>query len=185
MRANALRKGNVIIVKETPYKIMEFFHNTPGKGHAIVQTKLRNLLNGSQTEVRFNATEEVEIADIFTFKATYLYKDSEGFHFMNTENYEQFMITEELLGDGIYYLQDEMEVGITTFNGSPIGIDLPQTVVLTVDETEPELRGATASNSPKPAITDTGLNLTVPPFIKIGEKILVNTEDGKYISRAE
>jgi elongation factor P len=90
-----------------------------------------------------------------------------------------------VLGDGKYFLQDQMAVEITTFNGEPIGINLPQTVVLTVVETEPELRGATASNSPKPATTDTGLTVSVPPFIKVGDKILVNTAESKYLSRAE
>ncbi|MDC0357706.1 elongation factor P [Oligoflexia bacterium] len=185
MKANSLRKGSVVIHKGTPFKVIEFFHNTPGKGHAIVQTKLRNLMTGTQTEVRFNATEDVDLADIFSYKATYLYCDGDGYHFMNTESYEQLAITADLLGDGVYYLQDQMEVAITNFDGAPIGIDLPQTVILTIAETEPELRGATASNSPKPATTDTGLNLTVPPFVKIGEKVVVNTEDGRYISRAD
>lgn len=185
MRANNLRKGNVVMHNGSPCKIMSFTHVTPGKGQAIVQTKLRNLLTGTQTETRFGATEDVEMADIFHSKATYLYSDSDGFHFMDTSSYEQFMLDKELLDDAVYFLHDNMEVGVTAFNDDPIGIELPASVVLTVAETEPELRGATASNSPKPAITDTGLSLTVPPFIKIGEKILVNTEEAKYISRAD
>lgn len=185
MKANALRKGNVVVYNGSPYKVLEFFHNTPGKGQAVVQTKLRNLLNGSQTEVRFNSTEEVKEADVFTFKATFLYKDGEGYHFMNSDTYEQMPISADVLSDSVYYIQDQMAVTITSYNGEPIGVELPSTVVLTVEDTEPELRGATASNSPKPATTDTGLQLNVPPFIKIGEKIVVNTEKGEYVSRAD
>ncbi len=185
MKANEIRKGTVIVHNNTPYRVMDFNHVTPGKGQAVVQTKLRNMLNGSQTEVRFGSTESVEEADIFSYKATYLYSDSDGFNFMNSDSYEQLALTEELLGDAVYYLQEQMSVDITTYNGEPIGIKLPQTVVLTVIETEPELKGATASNSPKPAITDTGLNLNVPPFVKQGEKIVVNTESGEYISRSD
>ncbi len=185
MKATALRKGTVILYNDQPYKVLEFVHNTPGKGQAVVQTKLRNLINGSQTDVRFNSNEEVSEADVFSFKATYLYADGDGYHFMNSDNYDQLTLQEDLLGDAVYYLQDQMQVGITTYNEEPIGIELPASVVLTIEETEPELKGATASNSPKPAITDTGLKLSVPPFIKQGEKIVVNTAEGKYVSRAD
>ncbi len=185
MKATEIRKGKVLVYKDTPYKVMEFQHVTPGKGNAVVQTKMRNLLNGTQTDVRFNSSETVEEADVFSFKATYLYSDNTGYHFMNADNYEQLLLSEELLGDGKYYLQDQMEVSITTYNDDPIGVELPQTVILTVAETEPELKGATASNSPKPATTDTGLQLTVPPFVKEGERIVVNTESGTYMTRAD
>ncbi|NLF25633.1 MAG: elongation factor P [Deltaproteobacteria bacterium] len=185
MKANDIRRGVVIMYNKIPHRVLEFHHHTPGNLRAMVQTKLRNLLNGTQTEVRFSSTEEVERADVMTSPASYLYSDNEGFHFLNSENYEQFAIPTEILGDGVYYLQDEMQVTVTFYEGQPIGIELPTTVVLTVVETEPELRGATASNSPKPAKMDTGLSVTVPPFIKVGDKIVVNTEEGKYISRAE
>lgn len=151
----------------------------------MVQTKLRNLLNGNQTEVRFSATEDVPEADVMTSRATFLYKDMEGYHFMYTENYEQFTMNEDTLGDAVYYILDQMDVDITAYEGNPIGIQLPTTVVLTIEETAPELRGATASNSPKPAKTNTGLSLSVPPFIKIGDRVVVSTEEGKYMSRAD
>jgi elongation factor P len=185
MKANDIRRGIVIMYNKTPHRVIDFRHHTPGNLRAMVQTKLRNLLNGTQTDVRFSSTEEVERADINTSPATYLYSDSEGFHFLNSDSYEQFAISREVLGEGVYYLQDEMQVVVTFYEGQPIGIELPSTVVLTVTETEPELRGATASNSPKPATTSTGLTVTVPPFVKIGDKIIVNTEEGKYIGRAE
>ena len=114
-----------------------------------------------------------------------MYRDGDGAHFMNTESYEQVTLGEDVLGDAVYYLQEEMQVEVTTYEGDPIGVELPKTVVLTVEDTEPELKGATASSSPKPAKTDTGLSLTVPPFVKVGEKIVVNTDSGEYVSRAE
>jgi len=184
MKASALRRGSVVVYNKTPYRVIDFNHSTPGNLRARVQTKLRNLLNGTQTEVRFGATEDVEEADIYYFKATYLYSDSEGFHFMNSENYEQMALSTEILADSIYYLQENMEVQITTYEGQAIGIELPSTVILTVVDTEPELKGSTASNSPKPAKLDTGLTISVPAFVKIGEKIVVNTGEGTYVSRA-
>ena len=125
------------------------------------------------------------MADVFSSKASFLYKDGKDFHFMDSSSFEQFSLSEEFVGDAVYYIQENMEVGVTLFNSDPIGIDLPNTVVLTIAETAPELKGATAANSPKPATTDTGLVISVPPFIKEGEKVVVNTEDGSYLNRAE
>ena len=103
---------------------------------------------------------------------------------MNSENYEQLTLSEDMLGSSAAFLQEEMPVQISTYNDQPIGIQLPKTVTLTIAETEPELRGATASNSPKPAKTETGVTLTVPAFIKIGDKVIVDTEEGNYLGRA-
>jgi elongation factor P len=185
MKAKDLRKGTFIVHNGDPYRVMEAHHSTPGNLRGRVQSKLRNLINGSQTELRFGSTEEVEEADVFHFKATYLYREGPNFNFMNSENYEQVAISEEVLGEAIFFLQDGMEVEVFSYNGNPIGVNLPPTVILEIVETEPELRGATASNSPKPATTQTGLTLSVPPFVKIGDRIVVNTSENKYISRAE
>lgn len=185
MKANEIRRGVVLMYNKVPHRVIEFHHHTPGNLRAMVQTKLRNLLTGNQTEVRFSSTEEIERADVDSFAATYLYADDVGYHFMNSGNYEEVTVSEELMGDSKFYLQDQMTVQVTTYQGGPIGIELPESVVLTVAETEPELRGATASNSPKPAKTDTGLALSVPPFVKIGDRIVVNTTQGSYVSRAD
>ena len=185
MKATSLRKNNVVLYKNDPYKIMDFHHVTPGKGNAVVQVKMRNLLTGNQTEARFMSSEEVPMADVYTSKASYLYKDNSGYIFMDSDSYDQFTLSDETLGDDTYYLQDNMEVTATYFNSTPIAIELPATVILTIVETEPELRGATASNSPKPAKTDTGLSLSIPPFVREGERVIVNTADGTYISRAD
>ncbi len=183
MKASTIRKGTVLMYNKAPHRVMEFRLHTPGNLRAMVQLKLRNLITGNQTETRFSTTEDIEEADVRTVPATYLYSDDSGFHFMNSQTYDQVALTYETLGDARYYIQDNMEVQLTIFGEEPIGIELPSTVVLEVIETEPELRGATASNSPKPAKTNTGLQLSVPPFIKIGDKIEVNTQEGTYVGR--
>ena len=185
MKANDIRKGLVIMHNNQPHRVMEFNHHTPGNLRAMVQTKLRNLLSGNQTEVRYSSTETIVEADVTVFAATYLYADGSGYHFMNTDSYEEVTVSPAALGEASYYLQDEMKVDITTYEGDPIGVSLPSTVTLTIVETEPELKGSTASNSPKPAKTNTGLALTVPPFVKVGDRVLVNTDEGKYLSRAD
>lgn len=163
---------------------MDFHHHTPGNLRAMVQVKMRNLMSGNQTEVRYSSNDELPEADARTTPATYLYADTSGHHFMLSDSYEEITLSEDLIGDNKYYLQDQMGVEITLFEGEPIGVNLPATVVLTITETQPEVKGGTASNSPKPAITNTGLTLNVPAFIKEGERIVVNTQDGKYLERA-
>lgn len=185
MKAKDVRKGNIILYNNQPYKVMDFHHHTPGNLRAMVQTKLRHLMNGSQTEVRFSSTEDLKEADVFTFDASYLYHDSAGYHFMNTASYEEVTIEDTLVGDSAGFFKDGMVVTVMNYNGSAIGITLPPTVVMEIVECEPGLKGATVTNVQKPAKTDTGLQVSVPPFIKIGDRITVSTEDGKYMSRAD
>ncbi len=185
MRAKDVRKGNVIIYNDIPHRVMEFHHRTPGNLRAFVQMKLRNILNGSQTETRFQSDADLQFAEIETYKASFLYADDSGFHFMNTQNYEQVALTEELVADQKYYLFEGIEVEISLYEDRPIGILLPKTVNLVVEDCPPEMKGSTASNSPKPAKTTTGLSINVPPFIKIGEKIIVDTTEGTYLGRAD
>ena len=185
MKAKDIRKGKVVMYKDAPHRVLDFQHRTPGNLRAFVQATLRNVISGIQCDTRFSSTEDLEEADIYSFKATYLYADAMGYHFMNSQSYEEAVLSEELIADYKYYLQDNMTVEVSTFNEQPIGVVLPKTVVLTVVDTEPEMRGATASNSPKPATLDTGLVVNVPAFVKIGEKVVVDTEEGAYLSRAE
>jgi elongation factor P len=184
MKAKDVRRGTIIKFKDSLFSVMDFHHHTPGNLRAMVHMKLRNLFTGTQQEHRFSSTEDVETADVFNQPATFLYSDQSGYHFMNNETYEQVTIDEEMMGSGKYYLQESMELQLSVYEENPIGLELPQTVVLTVEETEPGLKGATATNSPKPAKTDTGLQLTVPQFVNIGDKIVVNTDTGEYQSRA-
>jgi elongation factor P len=185
MKAKDIRKGNVVIYKDSPHTVLEFQHRTPGNLRAFVQAKLRNLLTGVQSETRFSSTEDLQLADVFSFDATYLYSDGEGHHFMNTQTYDQLALSSDLLGDSSLYLTEGMKVSINTYNELPISVVLPKTVTLTIEDTEPELKGATASNSPKPATTNTGLKINVPAFVKIGDKVIIDTEEGKYLSRDE
>ncbi len=185
MKAKDIRKGNVIEYKGAPHSVMDFQHRTPGNLRAFVQVRLRNLITGTQCEDRFSSTEDLQSADVFNYDATYLYGDGDGYHFMHSETFEQITIGEDLLGDSAKYLQDGMIVQLLSYNEQPIGVQIPKTVTLTIAETQPEMKGATASNSPKPATTDTGLTISVPAFVKVGDRVVVDTEQGVYLSRAE
>ena len=185
MKAKDVRKGTVLLYNNAPYKVLEYQHITPGKGNAKCWFKMRNLMNGLQAENSVMSVEDLPTADVYNFKATYLYNDSDGYHFMGVDNFEEVTLGADALGDHVYYLQDQMQVDVTTFNEQPIGINIPTTVVLTVMETEPEVRGGTVTSSGKPAKLDTGLTVTVPAFVKEGDRIIVNTEEAKYLGRSE
>ena len=185
IQATQIRKGIVILHNGTPHRILEFHHHTPGNLRAMVQTRMRNLKTGSTTEHRFRSTESVERAIFEELEMTYLYGDADGFHFMNMESYEQVALTEETLGDAMGYILPETVIKIEFFEGNPIGISLPTTVVLTVVETEPEIKSSTVSNVGKQAKLETGITVQVPAFIKEGEKVRVDTTDGKYMERAK
>ncbi|MEW6237654.1 MAG: elongation factor P [Candidatus Omnitrophota bacterium] len=184
MKGNDIRKGNVIIFKGAPHKVLDFQHRTPGNLRAFVQCTLRNILNGTQCDTRFSSTEEIEVADFFTFDASYMYFDSAGFHFMNSQTYDEVLLSPELVGDAKYFLRDGMVVQIATLENQPISVTLPKTSIQVIADTMPELKGATVSNSPKPATTESGFQLSVPNFIKVGEKIVVDTQTGEYVSRS-
>lgn len=183
--ANDLRKGNVIIIDGTPCKVMEFDRNQPGKGGAIVQTRLRNLVTGNSFEHRFRSTETVERAILEQHEMEYLYSDGEMHHFMNTENFEQIAMSDEDLGDAAKWLMPALKIQIEFYENDPIGVELPQSLELTITETEPVLKGATASNSNKPATLENGVTIYVPPFMTEGEKIRVNPSEEKYIERVK
>ena len=185
MKASNIRKGILLIHNGVPHRVMDFHHHTPGNLRAMVQVKMRNLMSGNQTEVRYASGDELEEANARTTPATYLYSDGTGFHFMMSDSYEEITLQPDLVGESSYYLQEQMGVELTLWEGEPIGIQLPSTVTLTIVETSPEIRGATASNSPKPAKTETGLTINVPPFIKQGERVIVRTDDGVYVGRAD
>ena len=140
MKAKDVRKGTVIKFKNNLCSVMDFHHHTPGNLRAMVQVKLRNLINGTQMEHRFSSTEEIETADVFNQPATFLYADHNGFHFMNSETFEEVTISDELIGDGRYYVQEGMQVQLSMYEENPIGIQLPQTVTLVIAETEPGLK---------------------------------------------
>ena len=185
LSANDIRKGMVILFEGTPCKVMEFRHHTPGNLRAMVQTRLRNLLTGNSFEHRFRSNDTIEKVTLEQHQMEYLYSDGSMHHFMNTENYEQTAMSEEDLGDAAGWLMPGLKIEIEFYNGQPIGISLPNSMELTVTETEPVLKGATVSNSNKPATLENGVTITVPPFITEGERIRVNPTEAKYIERVK
>jgi elongation factor P len=185
MNANDIRKGNIILYNGDPHSVMDFQHRTPGNLRAFVQVRLRNLRNGNSLETRFSSTESIERATLEHHDMEFLYKDDDFFHFMNTENYEQVALNEESLGDAAKYMTPGIQVKIDFYESKPIGVELPPTIELSVVETEPELRGSTASNSPKPATLENGVVVMVPPFVKQGDKIRINPSEDKYLERVK
>src|SRR3954465_15822113 len=182
--ATQLRPGMVIKFNNELHTVFTMTHRTPGNLRGFVQAKMRNLRTGTMFEHRFSSEDRVEKAALEQHEMEYLYDDGEYYYFMNTENYEQMHLMKDLLGDAVHYLIPQLKVSVEFYEGKPISVDLPATVDLLVVETEPGLKGATVSNVTKPAKTETGLIVQVPPFITEGEKIRVNTTEGTYQERA-
>jgi elongation factor P len=166
------------------HSVFSVEHRTPGNLRAFIQAKLRNLRTGAMFEHRFRSPDPIEKVNVDEVSMEYLYNDGDDYYFMNTENFEQTHLTRDILGDAVEYLTANLQIQVEFFDGKAVGIELPQTVVLTVLETEPGLKSATASSVTKPAKTETGLVVQVPPFINEGEKIKVDTAEGIYLSRA-
>ena len=185
MKATNIRRGNIIRHNNGLYRVLAMDHVTPGKGRAHVQTKLRNLRDGTQTEVRFRSSDDVEKIALETKEMQFLYDDQDGHHFMDTTTYEQVMLSAEALGDTVRFLLPEMTVMMEWFEGGPIGVELPPTVELRVVETAPGIKDATAQAQRKPATMENGLVVQVPSFIEEGELIRVSTIDGSYAERAK
>jgi len=184
VKATLLRPGMIIQHEGDLYAVFSVDHRTPGNKRGSMQTRLRNLKSGTISEYRFRAEDQVDRAILDEYEFQFLYGDPAGYHFMNTENYEQIHLSKEILGDATDYLIPDMNVKIEFHDGRPLGINLPDTVDLKVTDTEPGIQKATASSVMKPATMETGLIVHVPPFINIGEKIKVNTAEGTYVSRA-
>ena len=185
IQASKIRKGNTIIMDGEPCKVMEFQHHTPGKGPAHIQTRLRNLMSGNSFEHRFRPNDSVEKAALEQRDMEYLYSDGDQHHFMNTETYEQIAMNEDDLGDAAKWLMPSLKIQIEFFEETPIGVELPASLDLVITETEPVMKGATASNSNKPATLENGVTLYVPPFITEGEKIRVNPSEERYLERVK
>ncbi|HKW27120.1 MAG TPA: elongation factor P [Terriglobales bacterium] len=182
--ATQLRPGMVIKHNNDLHAVFSVEHRTPGNLRAFIQAKLRNLRTGAMFEHRFRSADAIEKITVDEVKMEYLYTDGDNYYFMNTENYEQTYLGKDILGDAVDYLIPNLQIDVEFFDGKAVGVELPQTVDLTVVETEPGLKSATASSVTKPAKTETGLIVQVPPFINEGEKIRVDTSEGAYLSRA-
>lgn len=182
--ATQMRPGMIIKHNGELHSVFSVEHRTPGNLRAFIQAKLRNLRSGAMYEHRFRSPDPIERVVVDEVPMEFLYADGDSYCFMNTENYEQTHLNGEMLGEAVEYLIPNLPVRVSFFDGAPVGIELPQTVELTVVETEPGLKSATASSVTKPAKTETGLVVQVPPFINEGEKIRVDTAEGAYLSRA-
>jgi len=185
MKATLLRAGMIIKHDGDLHVVYSVDHRTPGNKRAAMQTKMRNLRSGSMIDYRFRAEDSIEKVVVDEIEFEYLYSDGEGHHFMNMENYEQLPLQDDIVGDSKDYLIANMHVSIEYYDGKPIGVLLPDTVDLTVVETEPSIQKATASAVMKPAKLETGLVVNVPPFVNSGDKIKVDTSEGRYIQRVQ
>jgi elongation factor P len=182
--ATQLRPGMIIKHNNDLHAVFSVEHRTPGNLRAFIQAKLRNLRSGAMFEHRFRSADAIEKITVDEVQMEYLYSDGDTYTFMNTENYEQLDLNKDILGDAVDYLISNIQIKVEFYDGKPVGVELPQTVELTVVETEPGLKSATASSVTKPAKLETGLVVQVPPFINEGEKIRVDTSEGAYLSRA-
>ena len=179
------RRGLRIEFKEEPYTIVEFQHVKPGKGGAFVRTKLKNLITGRVIDQTFRSGEKVETPDVEEKEAQYLYRDGDGFHLMDMTTYEEDILSEEVAGDSANYFQENAMLSLVYYKGRPISVELPPHVELTVTETDPGVKGDTASGGTKPATLETGAVVQVPLFINEGDKIKIDTRTGDYMERAK
>ena len=183
--ATQIRRGMVIVFEGEPCRVVEFRHHTPGNLRAMIQTKLRSIRTGSSFEHRFRSVDTIEKASLEQHEMEYLYSDGSHHHFMNTETFEQIALSDDDLGDAALWLTPGLKIQVEFYEGTPIGIDLPPSLELTVTQTEPSLKGATVSNVNKPATLETGVTIQVPPFVNEGDRIRVDPGEGRYIERAK
>ena len=179
-----MKKGMLIKIGQDLFRVLELQHVTPGNLRGFVRVKFRNIRTGTLSDQKLRSEDFVERATLDEREMQYLYRDGDAFHFMDTSTYEQLHIDAEALGDNVNYLIPDALIKVEFYGSEPVGIELPQTVDLVVEETVPGIKGATASNQIKPARLETGLVVNVPPFVNNGDKISVNTETGEYLSRA-
>ncbi len=184
IQATQLKRGMVIKHDGELYRVLETQHKTPGNLRGFVQAKMRNLKSGSQVEHRFRSVDMAERAILDESEMEFLYQDGDMYHFMNNETFEQIGLSDEVLGDAVGYLIPNIKLKIDIYEGRPVGIELPLTVEMKVVETEPAIKGASVSNVGKPAKMETGLVVSVPPFISEGDVIRIDTSSGAYIERA-
>lgn len=182
--ANDIRLGGLIEHQGNLWRVLKKGHVKPGKGGAFVQCELKDIINGTKLNERFRSTDKVEKPHVEPRKMQYLYAEGQDHIFMDTENYEQLTLSADDIADQAGYLLPNTDVQINFYEETPIGVDLPSNVVLEVKDTESVVKGQTAASGGKPAILETGIRITVPTFVNIGEKIKVNTDTGEYVERA-
>jgi elongation factor P len=183
--ATQIRRGMVIVFEGDPCRVVEFRHHTPGNLRAMVQAKLKNLRTGSSYEHRFRAADSIDPASMETHDLEFLYQGGDTYHFMNTENYDQLEMDEEMLGDNAQWMQPGMKIQAEYYDGKPVGIKMPNSLVLEVIDTAPVMKTATKTASSKPAKLENGVTINVPEFVGTGDKVKVNPTTGEYQERAK
>ena len=183
--ATQIRRGMVIVFEGEPCRVIEFRHHTPGNLRAMVQAKLKNLRSGSSFEHRFRAADSIDPASMETHDLEFLYQGGDTYHFMNVENYDQLEMDEEALGDNAQWMQPGMKIQAEYYDGRPVGIKLPNSLVLEVVDTAPVMKTATKTASTKPAKLENGVTINVPEFVGTGDKVKVNPSTGEYQERAK
>lgn len=183
--ANAvdLRKGMAILHQGAPHVITEYQHVTPGNWRAYVQVTMRNVKTGNSTQARFRTSETVQVVDLESRKLQYQYRDGDGFTFMDLEDFSTFVLAPAIVGDATHYLREGDEIGGLFHGNEPIELELPTSVTLTVATTPPGFKGDSVNNLQKPATLETGYELSVPLFIKEGDRVKVDTRTGEYLGR--
>jgi elongation factor P len=185
LTATQIRRGMVLVFEGDPCRIVEFRHHTPGNLRAMVQAKLKNLRTGSSFDHRFRAADTIEKASMETRELEFLYQGGDSYHFMNSADYDQFELDAEALGDSAPWMQPGMKILAEYYDGKPIGIQLPNSLTLTIVETAPVVRGATKTASSKPAKLENGVTVNVPEFVAEGTRVRVNPATGEYLDRAK
>ncbi len=183
--ASSLRKGNVVELEGRLYVVLTATNFHPGKGTPTTQIDMRRISDGVKVSERWRTTEQVEKATVDEREYDFLYSDGEGHHFMEPVTYEQITVTDDVVGDSRVFLKEGIKVFLRTYEGVAIAIELPQRVTVEIVETEPVVKGQTASSSYKPAICDNGLRVMVPPHIGVGTRIVILTDDNSYVERAK
>ena len=183
--ASQLRKGSVVDLQGKLYVVLTAQNIHPGKGTPVTQLDMRRISDGVKVSERYRTTEQVERAFVDERQFTFLYQDGEGYHFMDPVNYDQVVATPAIVGEMSVYLQDGMLVTLSTHDDVPIALELPARVTLEIMETEPVVKGQTASGSYKPAILNNGLRVMIPTYLTVGTRVVVHTETGAYMERAK
>lgn len=183
--ASSLRKGNVVEMNGQLFVVLKAENFHPGKGTPTTSVDMRRISDGVKTSERWKTTEQVEKADVDERDYDFLYEDGEGYHFMNPESFEQVTATADVVGDAAAFLEPGMRVSLKTFESIPIAIELPARMTVEITETEPVVKGQTASSSYKPAMTNIGVRVMVPPHIGVGTRVVINTTDNSYYERAK
>lgn len=184
LNLSEIKTGKMILWEEQPYMVLHHEHSKTGRAGAVLRTKLKHIITGAVIDKTFQGSEKVDDADVTKAKAQYLYREGDNYVFMDNDSYEQFSLSQEVLGSAASYLVEGTEVTVLQFNGNPFNIELPVKITLTVVEAPPGIKGDSVSSGDKVVTVETGLKVTTPLFVKEGDKIIINTEKGTYVSRA-